>query len=146
MRRIRSPCCARAASGHAAAAPPSSVMNSRRSHSITSSARASKRRWDFQAKRLGGLEVDYQFDLCGLLNRQVGGFFALEDAAGIDACQPVRVRDAASVANQAAGGSEFVKLIDRRHRVAYGQSGKLLAPRVEERIAADHEPACMQFD
>ena len=34
-------CCARAASGHAAAAPPSSVMNSRRSHSITSSARAS---------------------------------------------------------------------------------------------------------
>ena len=30
MRRIRSPCCARAASGHAAA-PPSSVMNSRRS-------------------------------------------------------------------------------------------------------------------
>ena len=34
-------CCARAASGHATAAPPSSVMNSRRSHSITSSARAS---------------------------------------------------------------------------------------------------------
>ena len=30
MRRIRSACCARAASGHAAAAPPSSVMNSRR--------------------------------------------------------------------------------------------------------------------
>ena len=29
-------------SGHAAAAPPSSVMNSRRSHSITSSARASR--------------------------------------------------------------------------------------------------------
>src|SRR5437870_4540640 len=30
MRRIRPPCCARAASGHAAAAPPRSVMNSRR--------------------------------------------------------------------------------------------------------------------
>ena len=30
IRRIRSRCCARAASGHAAAAPPSSVMNSRR--------------------------------------------------------------------------------------------------------------------
>jgi len=28
IRRIRSPCCARAASGHAAAAAPSSVMNS----------------------------------------------------------------------------------------------------------------------
>ena len=32
MRRIRSGCCARAASGHAAAAPPRSVMNSRRLH------------------------------------------------------------------------------------------------------------------
>ena len=30
IRRMRSPCCARAAIGHAAAAPPSSVMNSRR--------------------------------------------------------------------------------------------------------------------
>src|SRR5262249_53230155 len=30
MRRTRSPCCARAASGHVTAAPPSSVMNSRR--------------------------------------------------------------------------------------------------------------------
>jgi hypothetical protein len=29
IRRIRSGCCARAASGHAAAAPPSSVMNAR---------------------------------------------------------------------------------------------------------------------
>jgi len=28
MRRIRSPCCARAASGHAAAAPPRNAMNS----------------------------------------------------------------------------------------------------------------------
>jgi hypothetical protein len=30
MRRIRSACCARAASGHPAAAPPSSVMKARR--------------------------------------------------------------------------------------------------------------------
>jgi hypothetical protein len=30
IRRIRSGCCARAAIGHVAAAPPSSVMNSRR--------------------------------------------------------------------------------------------------------------------
>src|SRR5215475_14054079 len=30
MRRMRSPCCARTASGHPAAVPPRSVMNSRR--------------------------------------------------------------------------------------------------------------------
>jgi hypothetical protein len=39
MRRMRSPCCARAANGHVVA-PPSSDMNARR-NSITSSARAS---------------------------------------------------------------------------------------------------------
>ena len=41
-------CCARAASGHAAAAPPSSVMNIAPPHSITSSARGEQRR---QARR-----------------------------------------------------------------------------------------------
>src|SRR5262249_43380554 len=30
LRRIRPPCCARAANGHVAAAPPSNAMNSRR--------------------------------------------------------------------------------------------------------------------
>src|SRR6266849_1709646 len=41
MRRTRSPCCARTASGHAIAAPPSSVMKSRR---FTAASRASDRK------------------------------------------------------------------------------------------------------
>ena len=50
-------CCAPAVTGHVTAAPPSSVMNSRPSHSITSSARASNlsgigRRSAFAALRL----------------------------------------------------------------------------------------------
>jgi hypothetical protein len=28
-----------------------------------------QRRWNFEAERLGGFEVDDQFDFCGLLNR-----------------------------------------------------------------------------
>jgi len=40
IRRVRSACCARAPSGHAAA-PPTSIMNSRRFNPITSSVRAS---------------------------------------------------------------------------------------------------------
>ena len=78
MRRIRSGCCARAASGHAAA-PPSSVMNSRRSHSITSSARASSDRRHVEAERLRGLEVDDQLELGRLHDRQVGRLLALEN-------------------------------------------------------------------
>ena len=35
-----------------------------------------QRRWDFEAERLRGLEVDHQLDLGGLLNWQVGGLGA----------------------------------------------------------------------
>ena len=53
-------CCARAASGHAAAAPPSSVMNSRRFiRSPRRRGRAAVGR-HIEAERLGGLEVDHQ--------------------------------------------------------------------------------------
>src|SRR3974390_3302920 len=40
-----------------------------------------------EAEPPGGLEVDDQFDLCGLLNRQVGGSLAFENAPGVDARQ-----------------------------------------------------------
>jgi hypothetical protein len=36
--------------------------------------------------------------------------------------------------------------VDRRHRVAEGQCGKLFAMGVEERMAGDHEPARSQLD
>ena len=104
MRRIRSGCCARAVSGHAAAAPPSSVMNSRRSHSITSSARASSDRRHFEAKRLGGLQVDDQFVLGRRLHRQIGRLLALEDAIDIAGRAPVLIDEVRPVGDQAAGG------------------------------------------
>src|SRR5215831_4422319 len=52
MSRIRSPCCARAASGHAAA-PPRSVMNSRR---LIASPQGSEQ--GIVAGQTGWLEVD----------------------------------------------------------------------------------------
>src|SRR5260221_14663935 len=67
--------CARAASGHAAA-PPSSVMNSRRSldHLVGASE---QHRWHVEAQRFRGIEVDYQLEFGRLLNWQVGGLGAL---------------------------------------------------------------------
>ena len=109
-------CCARAASGHAAAAPPSSVMNSRRSHSITSSARASSVGGTVEAERLGGLEIDHQFVLGRRLHRQVGGLLALEDAVDVAGRAPVLVDVIGPVGNQAAGGDE-VAVADRPRAV-----------------------------
>jgi len=40
---------------------------------------------DGEAERLGGLEVDDEFEFRGLLDREIGWFLAFENAAGIDA-------------------------------------------------------------
>jgi hypothetical protein len=36
------------------------------------------------AERLGGLEVEGQCKLCGLLHRQIGRLFAFQNPAGVD--------------------------------------------------------------
>ena len=66
-------------------------MNSRRSHSITSSARASSVGGTVEAERLGGLEVDDQFEFGRRLHRQVGRLLALEDAVDVAGGAPVLV-------------------------------------------------------
>jgi hypothetical protein len=45
------------------------------------------RLWNRDAERLGGLEVDDQFKLCGLSDRKIGGFCAAK-AASIDGTVP----------------------------------------------------------
>ena len=65
-------------------------------------------------------------NLVGLLDRQIGRLRALENATGIDADLAIGVRDAGSVAHQAAGCCERAILIDRRHPVAERQHGELV--------------------
>ena len=80
IRRTRSGCCARAASGDAAAALPSSVMNSRRvllDHLVGARDDCC---WKLDTDRRGGFEVDGEVVLGRCLHRQVGRLLALEDA------------------------------------------------------------------
>ena len=60
-------------------------MNSRRSHSITSSARASSVGGTSRPSALAVLQIDDELELGRLHDRQVGGLRALEDSTGIDA-------------------------------------------------------------
>jgi hypothetical protein len=61
-------CCARAASGHDAA-PPSSVMNSRRARSFEHLVSDGEQvLWNSEAKRLGGFAIDDQVKFGRLLD------------------------------------------------------------------------------
>src|SRR6516225_5287186 len=62
---------------------------------------------DSDAERPGGLEVDDQLDFRGLHDREVSRLLAFENAPGVQTGQTVRLRNAASVAHQTAGGSEL---------------------------------------
>jgi hypothetical protein len=77
MRRIRSGCCACATTGHAAALP-SPGMNARRSlnHLIGS---GQQRFRDCEAKGLGGLQVDDQFEFGWKLDWQLAHFGTAQD-------------------------------------------------------------------
>ena len=58
------------------------------------------------AERHCGLQVNEQLDFSYLLDWQVSGLFAFEDTAGVDTSPTERIRNAASVAHQAASRSE----------------------------------------
>ena len=62
---MRSPCCARAASGHAAA-PPRSVMKVRLPFNHLVGA-GEQRRQHFEAERLRGGQIDYKIEFSFLL-------------------------------------------------------------------------------
>src|SRR5262245_7705827 len=102
--------------------------------------------WHRKTERLAGLEVDDQLDFGSLLDRQVGGFLALENAARVEAAQAKHIREVVSVAHEPAGGSEFGILVDRRNPVAERQCGELVGSAGEECIRTNDESAGTQLD
>src|SRR6516162_4271415 len=91
-----------------------------------------QRRRNFEAERLGGFQIDDQFEGRWLLYWQIGRVLATENAAGVNTDLAIYVRNADAVAHQAACHSEFAKMIDRGQRVTGRQSNKLVPSSVEE--------------
>src|SRR5262252_8889613 len=92
-----------------------------------------------EAERLGGLEVDDQFERRRLLDRQIAGLGTFEYPSSVNADQAKGSCEARSIADQAAGSGELAPCIYRRNGMARCQRHKLLAPAAEERIRADDE-------
>ena len=113
-------------------------------HSITSSARRRSAVGTLRPSAFAVLRLMHQLDLHRLLDRQVGGLGALENAAGVNADLTVRVRNAVSIADQAACHGVLAKWVHRGHRMTRSQCDELLAPAVEEWVTADYERAGSQ--
>src|SRR5262245_1132851 len=77
-----------------------------------------KMQWHVNTKCLGGLDIDHQPELRGLLDRQVGGLLTLENPTGVGSIQTMRIRKTASVAYQATGLGVLAERKDRSHAVA----------------------------
>src|SRR5258708_25730849 len=155
MGRTRSPCWARAASGQrregATAAPPSSVITSRRfmplipglperdvslNHLVGGYEQLIGHA---EAEHPGGPGVDDQLELVRLHDRQVRRLGTLEDAAGIDADLTPRILNAGSVAHQPTGFRIVTQRICRWEPVERRQLGQLDTPAAQEGIAGDQE-------
>src|SRR5215510_13087047 len=102
------------------------------------------RRRHADAKRLSGFEIDDQFKLGCLHDRQFGGIFPLKNPAGINAGHAVAVQKVRSVAHQTASRSKVTILRDRWHGVANFWVGKLFVATNEDRDYADQETAYSQ--
>src|SRR5215831_10648359 len=74
-----------------------------------------------------------------MLDRQIGGLFALEDSAGVSADQAKGSCEARPIADQAAGTGELAPRIYRWNCMARCQRHELLTPAREERIGTDDE-------
>src|ERR1700722_2106002 len=63
-----------------------------------------QRRWNFEAERLGGLEVDHELELIWSLYRKVARLLALEDAIDVARGQPIMFSNVIPIGGQSAHG------------------------------------------
>src|SRR5262245_66226086 len=82
----------------------------------------------FQAKRLGGLEVDDQLELGSLIDRQLGRPRALENPRGLNTGPAIGIREAVSIAHEAIGHNHITTAIDGWDYVLHRTLNKLYSP------------------
>jgi hypothetical protein len=78
-------------------------------------------------ERLGGLKVDHELELGGLIDRQVSGLLALEDPSDVETGPAVRVWRVVALAHQPALFDKFTVGVHVRDGVTRRQRDNLLA-------------------
>jgi hypothetical protein len=80
--------------------------------------------------------VDDQLDFCDLLNRQVCGFFGLENSAGVDASLSPGIDKTCSIAHKTASRRGVAPTVNSWQGMTGRQSGNLTAVSEEKTVAA----------
>jgi hypothetical protein len=83
---------------------------------------------DGEAECLGGLEIDDQFELGGLLDRRIGRLIAFENAPGIDASLVVQIAEAAAIGIERS--DDAASVISAGHFSAPGAENLLFQQRL----------------
>src|SRR5205814_2242935 len=96
-----------------------------------------QRRWNDQAKDLCRLQIDDEFNLRRLLNREVPRLLTLQDPSGVNSGLTVSIGIARSIAHQATTVGELSQFGYRRQSRSQGQSGYVAKSIVEEWIRCD---------
>src|SRR5262249_11791069 len=97
--------------------------------------------WHLDPERPRRLQIDHEFELAGLYDREIGGLLAFENPPGIDAGGAIGFYEIGPVTGKPARLREFAPLIYRRQLVARRERHDLLAPAEEERIGSDEQRA-----
>src|SRR4051812_28979381 len=96
--------------------PRSGLMHCTRFASLDHLIGAAKQRWrDVDAELSRRLEINDQFELGGLHNRQVRRLFAFKNATDIDTCLTPRVCQVGTVTKKAASSYVHAANGDRRN-------------------------------
>src|SRR5712691_11712125 len=91
-------------------------------------------RWDFEAQRLGSLEIDDEFELDRLQHRKARRLLAHENSRGINAGLAIGIDKINAVTHQAAGRRMLAKLVHGWHFVPRCERNILVAVATEEWI------------
>src|SRR6516164_8307633 len=98
-------------------------------------------RWNVEAERLRGLQVDDQLELSRLLDRHIGRPFSLEDATDIYACQTISVGNVVAIAHQTANRWILAPLGNGRDGMAGSESCDLAPLIYIDRVGPDRDRA-----
>ena len=119
------------------------LMHCKKPYSITSSANVSSVGGDLDPQRPGRFEIDHELEPGRLPHRQVAGFVALEDTAGINPALPKGVGHAVAIAHQAAGIGKISPRVHRGYGMACRQFGEKTTFRVEQTVCGHKQSACL---